>query len=513
MKTNILRSRVFEYKDNNTNNQQKAFYRNLSLIKNQVNFFLQAIFIFYCDIKVIGHSEYLHDDEKRKLTIFNQLNFFGVITGIMVPVGCLILNQSLPLLAWAIACSPALISLLVLYSNHNKEYELASILYFVLYPIGTSMVYAAGLNVGIELFFILYSLLSVFFIQRFRNIVFSFCLSMLCYFMVAVMFKNYKFELEAVNFFFYAFNNLLAIGFIFYALFLIKKENTDYQVNILNKNFALHKNNLEIENQKKQINEKAELLEKQTVELTELNTLKNKLFSVIAHDLKTPMYALRNLFSNIQQHNLPVDEIKTMIPDVVNDLNYTTGLMENMLQWAKSQMQSDVIQPQNVDVSQVTSEVMKLLRLQAEAKQIYIENKIDQPVYVYADKEMINLVLRNLISNAIKFTPVNGYISIAINEMPSFVEISVQDTGTGISIEAIRKINKKDYFTTKGTASESGTGLGLMLCKDFLTTNGGQMHIESEPGKGSVFSFTLPRSNEKSKMKAMVHPLKLKKIR
>jgi signal transduction histidine kinase len=323
---------------------------------------------------------------------------------------------------------------------------------------------------------------------------FSVSLSMISYFMLAVVLKNYQYQLATANYFFYLFNQILAIIFIFYGLFLIKKENSDYQFSILTKSRDLHKKNMEIQIQKTEIGEKAKLLEKQTNELTDLNSLKNKLFSVIAHDLKTPMYALRNLFRNMQQQDLPASEIKVMIPDVVNDLNYTTGLMENLLQWAKSQMQSDAVKPQTVDVTKITEDVLQLLRLQAEAKQIYIESKVDSPVYAFADKDMINLVLRNLLSNAIKFTPEQGYISVGINEMSSFVEVFVQDSGMGISIEALQKIQQNDYFTTKGTASESGTGLGLMLCKEFLAKNGGQMHIESELGKGSIFSFTLPRS-------------------
>jgi two-component system sensor histidine kinase/response regulator len=106
----------------------------------------------------------------------------------------------------------------------------------------------------------------------------------------------------------------------------------------------------------------------------------------------------------------------------------------------------------------------------------------------------VNLVLRNLLSNAIKFTPQQGTIEVGVNQLNSFVEVYVQDSGTGISKEALLKINENNFYTTKGTASESGTGLGLMLCKEFLAKNGGQMHIESEIGKGSVFSFTLPRS-------------------
>jgi signal transduction histidine kinase len=205
------------------------------------------------------------------------------------------------------------------------------------------------------------------------------------------------------------------------------------------------------------------------------------------------MYALRNLFKNMHQKNTPATEIKKVVPDVLMDLNYTIGLMENLLQWSKTQMQSSAAKPEELDLSKMINEVLHLLRLQAEAKQIYIENKNCSQVYVYADKDMVNLVLRNLLSNAIKFTPNQGYIEVGVNEVASFVEIYVQDSGVGISKEAIQKINESNFYTTKGTSSESGTGLGLMLCKEFLQKNGGQMHIESEPGKGSTFSFTLPR--------------------
>ena len=256
----------------------------------------------------------------------------------------------------------------------------------------------------------------------------------------------------------------------------------------------MHKKNLEINAQQKEMAEKALLLSEQKEELAELNALKNKLFSVISHDLKAPMYALRNLFRNIQQLDLPATEIKAAIPNVVNDLNYTTSLMENLLQWAKSQMETNSIKKENINVSRLIDEVIQLLRLQAETKQIYIDNKNSLPVFISADKDMINLVLRNLISNAIKFTPPHGKVSIGTNELSSFVEIYVEDNGTGMSKEALQKISQQQYFTTKGTASESGTGLGLMLCKESLIKNGGQMFIESAVGKGSVFSFTLPKA-------------------
>jgi signal transduction histidine kinase len=277
----------------------------------------------------------------------------------------------------------------------------------------------------------------------------------------------------------YLVNQLLGIVFIFYGLFLVKKENASYQARVLSKN--------------REIEEKAALLKTQTTELSDLNSVKNKLFSVIAHDLKTPMYALRNLFRSIQQQNLPAKEIKSMLPDVIDDLNYTTGLMENLLHWAKSQMQSEAIKVHMIDLHDMVREVIQLLQLQADAKDITIQSKMESPVFALADRDMINLVIRNLLSNAIKFTPNGGQVSIDANEMSSYIEVYIKDSGRGISQEALQKINQNNYFTTNGTAQEPGTGLGLMLCKEFLVKNGGQLCIESEPGAGSIFSFTLPR--------------------
>lgn len=435
----------------------------------------------------------MDDYDKRKLGIFNLLNFLQLLTGILIPLfGCLH-NPKLSVTIWITACLPALASALILFLNFHRKHETALLSYFILYPFLTCMVYMSGINPGVELSFIFYGILSVFFLKDIGYMLFSIAWSMINFFILAVVLKNFRYHLEAIDRPLYMFNQLLAIGFIFYGLYLIKKENAGYQLRILDKNKALHKINLEVQKRNTEIADKAALLKTQAGELSELNSLKSKLFSVIAHDLKAPMYALRNLFNDTQKYNVPGEDIKKMLPEVVKDLNYTVGLMENLLQWAKSQMQAEAVKTGTIDVNKLISEVMQLLRLQAEAKKIFIDAKISTPVFVSADKDMINLVLRNLLSNAIKFTPENGQISIGANELSSFVEIYVQDTGMGLSTQALQKINENDFYSTKGTAHESGTGLGLMLCKDFLNRNGGQMHIESEVGKGSIFSFTLPR--------------------
>jgi signal transduction histidine kinase len=206
------------------------------------------------------------------------------------------------------------------------------------------------------------------------------------------------------------------------------------------------------------------------------------------------MYALRNLFDDIQKQNMPAEDVKLLIPDIKNDLNYTVGLMDNLLQWSKSQMQASTVHPQVVHISEEVDDVIHVLCLQAQAKKIRIENQARNDVTAWADKAMINLVLRNLVSNAIKFSPVGGTIIIGAQEQYDFTETYVQDKGKGISQEEMRKIEAQEFYSTNGTGQEHGTGLGLMLCKEFLLKNKGQLSIESEPGKGSIFSFSLPRA-------------------
>ena len=443
-------------------------------------------FLFLEDIKSIGIDGTMDDLERRKLSIFNQLNFFQLVTGLVVPISFFFGKHDFPVFAFFIASLPSCVSLLVLSLNFYYKYQAGMIAYFLLYPVITSIVYMRGMNLGVDLFFILYGVLSVFFLQEISHMLFSVALSMVSYFILVIINKTYTYQLQTSNLFFYLFNQFTAILFIFYGLYLIKKENTLYQVSILSANRTLQEKNDEIEKQKAEIEENAK-------ELVELNSLKNKLFSVIAHDLKSPMYALRNLFSQMQQQDMPLKEIKSMIPDVVNDLNYTTGLMENLLQWAKSQMQSGSINPQPIDTTSIIHDVINTLHLQATSKKIIIKNKVKKTMVAYADPDMVQLVLRNLVSNAIKFTPQNGQITICADEQGSFITIGVEDTGIGITEDEIAKINDNSYYTTKGTSSEAGTGLGLMLCKEFINKNGGSLHISSVPRKGSKFSFTLPK--------------------
>lgn len=445
-------------------------------------------------IKTIGYTKTMDEYELRKLGIFNQLNFFQLLTGEFVFFSCLFYHEEFSGWMCVLSCLPILVSILVLYLNSQYKHQVALFAYFILHPLAASFIFMNGMHLGMDLYFILYGILAVFFLKDVAFMLFTIAFSMVNFFVLSVVLKQFRYQLENINNFLYLVNEGIAIVFIFYGLYLVKNENTIYQLSILDKNNDLQQKNIQIQLQTEKIKKDARLLEKQTEELTQLNALKIKLFSIISHDLKAPMYAMRNFFSEVHQNNMPARELKKMIPGVVNDLNYTTGLMDNLLQWSKTQMQSDAVYPQKVDIGMAIEETIQLLRRQSEAKQIRIETNGYKNIYGFIDKDMLNLVLRNLISNAIKFTPEKGNIKICVHENCTIVEVFVQDNGTGITPEALKKINGDGFYSTKGTASESGTGLGLKLCKEFMARNGGQLYIESKPGEGSTFSFSLPKA-------------------
>jgi signal transduction histidine kinase len=454
-------------------------------LQNRMEVFSQKSQHYLDEIKSLGFTRTMDELERGKLRVFNLLNLFQFLTGIIVPLISFFGNNKFPFAAFFIASLPAWVNLFVLYLNFYFRYEAGMITYFILYPLVTSFVYMYGMNLGVELYFFLSGIMAVFFLPLISQMLFSVALSMVSYFVLVVISRGYNYQLHTSNFYLYLFNQGTAIIFIFYALFLIKKENNLYQLGILTTNRELEEKNKKIENQKAEIEQKA-------AELSELNLLKNKLFSVISHDMKTPMYALRNLFRSMQQLSMSGREIKAIIPDVVADLNYTTGLMENLLHWVKSQMDSASISPGELDMTEITEEAIHVHQLQATAKKVSISHEMDKPFVVYADRDMVTLVIRNLLSNAIKFTPEKGKIVIRIkNEFP-LCRVSVIDNGIGMDPETLKKIQEDVFYSTHGTAKESGTGLGLMLSRDFLSKNGGDLMIESEPGKGSIFSFTLP---------------------
>ena len=248
-------------------------------------------------------------------------------------------------------------------------------------------------------------------------------------------------------------------------------------------------------------------IKKAEKELRNLNSEKDKFFSIIAHDLKSPFNVLLN-FSDILANDfddIDVKEQKEIIGYIQKSAKNTYNLLENLLMWSRLQRGKIALNTEKINLFELSFETIKLLSYLAEKKSIKIINKIPDDAFIIADKNMLSTILRNLISNAIKFTPKGGTIEIgckntiekrdALSQQyhSRSQQIYVKDNGVGIKLEMQEKIFKiSENVSTKGTESEAGTGLGLILCKDFVEKHGGKIWVESK-NKGSVFNFTIPK--------------------
>ena len=230
-------------------------------------------------------------------------------------------------------------------------------------------------------------------------------------------------------------------------------------------------------------------------ELKIANATKDTFFSIIAHDLKGPLTSISAMIDMALEDtsNFNHEELFSTLRLTERSINRLKSMLSNLLYWAQAQKDSLVYNYEKFDINSIINENTELLTESANKKNIIISSKVNEKTFVFADKESMRTVFRNLISNAIKFTPIGGQIDILSVNRDHYVELSVKDTGIGIKPENIEKIfdiNRR--WRTKGTEGEDGTGLGLFLCTEFVKKNGGELIVKSESGKGSSFIFTLP---------------------
>jgi len=248
------------------------------------------------------------------------------------------------------------------------------------------------------------------------------------------------------------------------------------------------------------VDEKTSQLLSMNVSLKELITKKDRFLSIISHDLKGPFSSILGFSTMLYDDfdSLSTDEQKKFVTKINNGLDKTYKLLESILSWSYAQSDAIVFDPKRENLSILTAEIIDVLRISADQKAIKINNKVPNLVFVTADKNMLSTVIRNLIFNAIKFTPKKGEITIEISEIKdeqeqTFLAFSVQDNGVGMSKETQSKLfDLGGVLSTKGTNNESGTGLGLILCKEFVHKHHGELWVESELNSGSKFIFTLP---------------------
>ena len=239
------------------------------------------------------------------------------------------------------------------------------------------------------------------------------------------------------------------------------------------------------------------IIEEKNEELRKTIAGRDKMYSVIAHDLRSPMASMKMLLNTIMM-SVEKDKIDPDIFDMLEMSNKTSeevfSLLDNLLKWTKSQLGKLTVIPQKLDISGLADGVVEVTNSVAEVKHIKLIRTDHESFFVYVDIEMIKSILRNLISNAVKFSNPDSEIKVGIKAEDGKVIVSVTDSGKGIKKEDQHKLLKDStHFTTYGTNREEGSGLGLLLCRDFARKNGGELWFESEENLGSVFSFSLPQ--------------------
>jgi two-component system sensor histidine kinase/response regulator len=252
------------------------------------------------------------------------------------------------------------------------------------------------------------------------------------------------------------------------------------------KNEIIEKNSASLDQLNKEISHQNALLE-------EDNKTKNKLLSIISHDLRTPLVNTKGVLNLVNQGMVPAEEADRLLQLLETQYLGTTSLLDNLLFWIKGQMEGGEVEKVKVGLYQLIRSLEEEQRIPITKKKIQFHNHIDRNLTILTEKEMIRIVCRNLISNAIKFMNENGVIELnAKVDDQQFLCISVKDNGIGMTKEAIEKVNAKQYYNTTGTSYEKGSGFGLMLCRDLIAKTGGELLIESEPGKGSTFTVRMP---------------------
>ncbi|MCU0356944.1 MAG: tetratricopeptide repeat-containing sensor histidine kinase [Cyclobacteriaceae bacterium] len=249
---------------------------------------------------------------------------------------------------------------------------------------------------------------------------------------------------------------------------------------------------------RKQINklliQHQEEMKKRSQELEQLNQVKDKFFSIISHDLRSPINALAGVLNLIDKGAIEPHELPETMRELRNRFNYTRTLLNNLLDWTLVQMDKMTLRPSRINIHRMVAENIEMIQ-SLDAKKIEFVNSVPAETFGFADKNTINLVIRNLISNAQKFTNEGGKIEVSAQDLGKEWVLAVSDTGIGMNQQTLSMLfDKINPYSTRGTANEKGTGLGLILCKEFVDRNNGRIWAESAEGAGSTFRFTIPKS-------------------
>ena len=298
----------------------------------------------------------------------------------------------------------------------------------------------------------------------------------------------------------------VAIGIITFLLILVivllilyYKRNSEKKANnnlLQKQKQEIAEVNEELSSLNEELLKQMNIVSAQNLELEKLNAVKNKFFSIVSHDLRSPLNNLKMLFELYHTGELNKNELNDLLIKLGDTIYSTAGFLDNLLEWAKSQLEGININPSNFKLLLIVNENLNLVDSQVKAKSLNVENKISEDIYTFADQNMINIVIRNILSNAVKFCSANDTICLDAKIATNEILLSISDTGKGMDDVTKNNLFNLSHQTSLGTCGEKGYQIGLILCRDMILQNGGKIFVESKLGSGTKFLINLPLANK-----------------
>ncbi len=423
----------------------------------------------YNKISLLGLEDSLSTYAAKRLLIFNRLNAFGfllALTWFLYNVKTLISEHEI----WFIFINliPCLVGLMCAFLMSKKKYKAAIYANFIITPLALSIATVIMHEASILLFLLIYSIFPFFYNRKLVRIILQFGYIIFLYVGALYLLELNHSKLHVFSPLF----QVIGIVFLFITLYSIKVQVMLYEK-------LLNKSKIELDLKNRQLNK--------------LLQLKNTIFTVISHDVIVPLIGLKNMSTEILKDGYDKEELKEIISLMNDEIHKTHDLFRNLLDWSKSQIDGKGDTTIDLNVEEISSNVIEQVMVQADKKNIVIVNNLDNEHFVKVNQHNILVALRNLLVNAIKFTHVGGKITLCSHTDEKMMYISIKDTGIGIQADKIKKIFSKDFYTSNGTNEERGNGFGLKICRELIQQNGGNVYCEgSIIGEGSTFVIALP---------------------
>lgn len=420
-------------------------------------------------------------ERNKQLRVLNLMGFLGIsLSTIFFTVNIVHGKYVLSMLNFT--TGTACILMIYLHGKRKFVYGHLMVCLFM------SAIYTTGsilYNNNMEYFLLLVIGLVLILIQSIRIIVFV-CVLNTTMFLLLIKYRDHFHYYESLSETRRFVNLVIWVLLFVVFLYYFKKQNIGYQKLIETKNDELEQNKIQLLEQKSE-------LEKSNNQLQKLNKAKEKLFSIIAHDIRTPISGLKTSLELFNQNIISKEEFEELSKELSVRVNQMQANLDNLLEWSQSQMKGIDIVQQKQALKPLVLDTLNLLQQNLSIKNIKIDLDIPEHCWIYADTNHIKLIIRNLVSNAIKFSYAGGSVLLKAEKEKDIVFFSVKDTGIGMPKEKAASIFQQTEIVSQyGTLNEKGTGLGLVLCKEFSEKNGGKIWAESEPGQGSIFTFSVP---------------------